>query len=126
MYEKKLKVEKVELVKKLIRSNNYNNHDTTLQMCLDAGINVNMPALVRFADKLALLDNIDKPQLDFDEEPNQNLLRGIQSGGFAKQNLGYDEVKRREQEITFELGALRIREHELLNELQSLSTSLKN
>ena len=40
---------------------------------------------------------------------------------FNHLNLRFAEAKRREAEITFELGALRIREHALLEELNILA-----
>ena len=93
-------------------------------MCVNAGINVNRPALVRFADKLALLDSAERkpPKL---AQTSTHSTNGVTSFD-TPQPMSYHDIKRREQEITFELGGLKIRENELLRELQSLSTPIKS
>jgi len=48
------------------------------------------------------------------------------SNPLAPRDMTYEQVKQREAEITFELGALRIKENALLMELNSLSERLKD
>lgn len=56
MFESKLKVEKVEMVKRIIRQNNYHHYEKTHRQCVELGLNVNRSALDRFANKLELID----------------------------------------------------------------------
>lgn len=56
MFENKLKVEKVEMVKRIIRQNNYHQCELSHQQCQALGLNVNLPALERFSSKLELID----------------------------------------------------------------------
>lgn len=56
MFDSKLKVEKVEMVKRIIRQNNYHHYEKTHRQCIDLGLNVNRAALDRFANKLELID----------------------------------------------------------------------
>ncbi len=66
----KLKVEKVELVKRVIRQNNYDQFEKTHRQCLELGLNINRSALDRFASKLEL---IDKAQLSKRQQELQKL-----------------------------------------------------
>jgi hypothetical protein len=142
MYEKKLRVEKLEIVKQLIRKNDYNQYDKTYTECMELGLKVRRPALDRFADKLALLDKKSPPSLDF-EQPTQHKVKSdemfgdeydldkkefIQLGEEKIQSSGktykiyetFEAMEQRQSEITFELGTLKIKEHELLTELSQL------
>jgi hypothetical protein len=56
MFESKLEVEKVEMVKRIIRQNNYHHYEETHRQCVELGLNVNRSALDRFANKLELID----------------------------------------------------------------------
>lgn len=56
MFEDKMRDDKVELVKRIIRQNNYHQYEKTHNQCLDLGLNVNRSALDRFASKLELID----------------------------------------------------------------------
>lgn len=56
MFENKLKVEKVEMVKRIIRQNNYHHYEKTHRQCVELGLNVNRSSLDRFANKLELID----------------------------------------------------------------------
>lgn len=138
MFDKKLKVEKVELVKKVIRQNNYSHFEKSHEECLDLGINVNRPALDNFAKKLKQLDLAQKPQLDY-EAPLQDTssgnlvdyfdrVRGVTTAQAAPFNsveldgMTHQEAQERREAITFELGELKIKEHALLQELSHLSS----
>ncbi|MGB2426202.1 MAG: hypothetical protein ACPH9N_00830 [Alteromonas sp.] len=128
------KDDKVELVKKLIRANNYRQYDRTLEQCHELGININRIALTRFADKLELIDKAErnKAMREKLEPPRQPMAtqspvepaRAVPN--LAARDMTYEQVKQREAEITFELGALRIKENALLMELNSLSERLKD
>jgi hypothetical protein len=165
--DNKIKTEKVELVKQLIRKNNYRQFERTHQQCISLGITVNREALDRFAEKLELIDKAQKARsMRYYQHPvvDENLsvtnkqgrqqaksqlamstqthapalsaplyprgeksAPGYQSGisPVAVEDMTYEQVKKRETEITFELGALKIKESELLQELNSLSSRLK-
>lgn len=134
MFNKKLQVEKVELVKKIIRKYDYSNFELTHKECIELGLKVNRPALDRFGEKLQQMDTKAKAKLDFDDkeddkgsieiipqtasEPSPNLPEST-SGSFT-------QFKNRADEITFELGSLRIRENELLSELSSIKKKTSN
>jgi hypothetical protein len=142
MYDKKLRVEKLELVKRLIRKNDYNQYDKTHNECIELGLNVRRAALDKLADKLALLDKKSPPKLDFEKSPehmvNADIAFGdeyaeesrdfIQIGNDLSQQAAkttktyesFEEMEQRQSEITFELGTLKIKEHELLTELSQL------
>lgn len=195
MFEDKLRGEKVELVKRIIRQNNYHQYAKTHKQCLDLGLSVNRTALDRFANKLELIDKakMSKQQLELEkieqaerevEEKRRVLLsqshpsldasnrqqqrkpsgspvehipvdnydrnsqrhapdlhpqtrqiaapvQSVVMKTSANSNrhlreMSYQQVKQRETEITFELGELKIKENELLQELISLSELLDN
>lgn len=218
MFEK-LKVEKVELVKRVIRQNNYDQYEKTFRQCSELGLNINRQALDRFANKLELIDKaqlskrqyeLHKLELAQQEEKeninqarteerhaqrvlekkkqqqqqrqqqlrHQQIQQSRQSAIDAQREkdmeldahldsmdddldpmldeplsddvapapvmrerrkpqrqdsrrpnttqpeLSYEQVKQRETEITFELGELKIRENELLQELIKLTEML--
>ncbi|MFT4940040.1 MAG: hypothetical protein ACI88A_003091 [Paraglaciecola sp.] len=110
MYKQKLQSEKLDIVKRLIRQNNYRNHDTTYDQCTNIGLSVSRTSLARFAEKLELLDRLEKSKR-LKEDPSLG-------------DMTYEQVKQRETAITFELGELKIRENRLLEELNSLSLRL--
>ena len=112
-----LKDDKVALVKRLIRANNYRHCDKTLQQCIASGIEINLNTLSRFAEKLELIDRVER---------NRRHSRQAKKSSLAPRDMTYEQIKQREAEITFELGALRIKENALLIELDSLSKRLKN
>ena len=143
MYEKKLRVEKLEVVKRLIRKNDYHQYDKTYDECVELGLNVRRPALDKFADKLAILDKQNPPKIEFDKTPEHKVTGSVIYGDeeslgnkdfiqwestqndiepqpIEKSYANYDEMKKRQSEITFELGTLKIKEHELLTELSRL------
>jgi hypothetical protein len=142
MYEKKLRVEKLELVKRLIRKNDYNQYEKTHSECIELGLNVRRPALDKLADKLALLDKQSPPKLDFEKSPEHLAKTEItfgdeyternkdfiqleedqvsQTASKTKTYESFEEMEQRQSEITFELGTLKIKEHELLTELSQL------
>lgn len=155
-------MEKIDVVKRLIRSHNYSDLDRVYIRCLEMGIYVNKTALHRFCQKLALLDRAQqrsttnrnvvkgtpvskssealesdiaahftqtfesnnllnkKPQLPISQLKSKEEHSAI-SDTLDKKELNFSEAKRREAEITFELGALKIKEHALLEELNALS-----
>lgn len=117
-----MKDDKVDLVKRLIRANNYRQYDKTLEQCHALGININRVALTRFADKLELIDKAERNRV-IKERPAQ--AQKPATPNLATRDMTYEQVKQREAEITFELGALRIKENALLMELNSLSERLK-
>lgn len=125
-----LKDDKVELVKRLIRANNYRQYDKTLEQCAALGININRLALARFADKLELIDKAEQHKMlkkQAEEQRANPLSASARSQSFlAPRDMTYEQVKQREAEITFELGALRIKENALLIELNSLSERLQD
>lgn len=151
--DNKIKAEKVELVKQLIRKNNYRQFEKTHQQCTSLGITVNREALDRFAEKLEIIDKAQKarslrhyqhPVADVHLSASNRQARqsavtahlytdtetrssSYQSGisPVAVEDMTYEQVKKRETEITFELGALKIKESELLQELNNLSARLK-
>jgi hypothetical protein len=139
MYDKKLRVEKLEIVKRLIRKNDYNQYDKTHNECIELGLNVRRAALDKLADKLALLDKKTPPTLDFDKDPkhktrtdevfgdeynldNKDFLQLDSEVSTRTQNtnVSYEGMEKRQNEITFELGTLKIKEHALLTELSQL------
>lgn len=61
-----------------------------------------------------------------EEPPAQPVSAPIPQKNLAPRDMTYEQVKQREAEITFELGALRIKENALLIELNSLSERLKD
>jgi len=139
MFDKKLKVEKVEMVKKIVRDNNYDDYAKAHQQCIELGINVNRPALDKFGKKLKKLDTAPRPQLN----PNAPSLNHVANGSNVEyidtakarrgeMGLAYDldslsneAAKERESAITYELGELKIREHRLLQELALISEKFK-
>tara|TARA_R110000868_G_scaffold127057_10_gene334503 strand:+ start:3126 stop:3482 length:357 start_codon:yes stop_codon:yes gene_type:complete len=112
MLSGKSRAEQVEVIKQLIRQFNYRENQKIYDHCVQLGLSVNMQSLSRFSEKLELLDRAER----------QKQAREQQSSGTKK--MTYAQVKQRETEITFELGELKIREHKLLEELNSLSTLL--
>lgn len=160
-------MEKVEVVKRLIRSHNYGDIEKVYIRCLEYGIHVNKTALYRFSQKLSLLDKanrvstrkvIDIPARGLESfqqhiedsgpkvepmlvqpqqvtaEPSLEVNATLPNSNNSKNNkantnktnnrnsaISFSEAKRREAEITFELGAMKIKEHALLEELNSLS-----
>ncbi|GAB5380682.1 MAG: hypothetical protein Alis3KO_20140 [Aliiglaciecola sp.] len=187
MFEK-LKVEKVELVKRVIRQNNYDQYEKTHRQCVELGLNINRQALDRFANKLELIDKaqLSKRQFElhkleiaaqeqkerrqqqhvsksatnqppaslrsnkdreldahleqYDEsyteeavistpQPPKRRVAPQQKNKMTRHgsmpgDMTYEQVKQRETEITFELGELKIRENELLQELIRLTEAL--
>ena len=151
--DNKIKAEKVELVKQLIRKNNYRQYEKTHQQCNSLGITVNRDALDRFAEKLELIDKAQqarsqrhyqhpsqdlpisaplypttkRTEASFQQQVPKSTQSTYRPGAsvIAVEDMTYEQVKKRETEITFELGALKIKESELLQELNSLSSRLK-
>lgn len=136
MFNKKLQIEKVEMVKKIIRQNSYLNFDKSHKQCIELGIRVNRPALDNFGKKLKQLDLAKKPKSSIAQDNNRT-----HSGGeileFKKPDskgnshavidivsMTLEEAKQREMEITYELGELKIKENTLLNELAVISKKL--
>ncbi|UAA40635.1 hypothetical protein KIH87_09960 [Paraneptunicella aestuarii] len=129
MFDKKLQVEKVEMVKKIIRQNSYLNFDKSHKQCIELGIRVNRPALDNFGKKLKQLDLAKKPPNAKEQNSNRihsggEILEFKKPGSNGKSNVAIDivsmtleEAKQRETEITYELGELKIKENALLNEL---------
>ncbi len=66
MIDEKFRGEKVEMVKRIIRQNNYHQYEKTHSQCIALGLNVNRTALDRFANKLELIDkaNMSKQQVE--------------------------------------------------------------
>lgn len=125
-----MKDDKVDLVKRLIRANNYRQYDKTLEQCHELGININRVALTRFADKLELIDRAERNKVRREQQEASRQAIPPQhspaSTPLATRDMTYEQVKQREAEITFELGALRIKENALLMELNALSERLKD
>ncbi|MBE1301737.1 MAG: hypothetical protein GJ680_17755 [Alteromonadaceae bacterium] len=134
MFNKKLQVEKVEMVKKIIRKYDYSNYEMTHKECVELGLNVNRPALDRFGEKLQQMDTKAKSKLNFDEpeltaeKPKGSIqLADDLASDLPQQQAGnFQQFQDRASEITFELGALRIRENELLKELSSIKKKTSN
>lgn len=138
MFNKKLQVEKVEMVKKIIRKYDYGNYEATHKECVELGLNVNRPALDRFGEKLQMLDSQakSKSKLLFDEvdgDPEKESSIQLSPEPSPSMNLAnnvspseYGKFANRSDEITFELGALRIRENELLKELSEIRKKTSN
>ncbi|WP_340677815.1 hypothetical protein [Paraglaciecola sp.] len=112
MLSGKPRTEQVEVIKQLIRQNNYRENQKTVEQCLHMGLSVNLHSLSRFSEKLELLDRAERAKQARDSHAS------------VDKKITYDQVKKRETEITFELGELKIREHKLLEELNALSTML--
>lgn len=139
MFGNKLKVEKVELVKKIIRQHNYTDFEQAHQECVALGIKVNRPALDNFALKLKQLDTAKKPSLDLTPPP-MHRTNGSLVEYFDKTNaplpmtLNYIEIESMTQEqaherknaITIELGELKIKEHALLQELSLILSKFES
>jgi len=194
-------MEKIDIVKRLIRSNNYQQIERVYLRCIELGIHVNRTALSRFAQKLELIDRAerqakrkknlsefgfepqtktvysnkqnadmalsaepkttnqtehpapqpvvahqppvvhssqaqtttttlppstatDSPLLAISQESVSSLPVSSQEN--TKKTISYGEAKRRETEITFELGALKIKEHALLEELNELAQIIED
>ena len=127
-------MEKIDIVKRLVRANNYQHCDNTFKQCIELGIHVNREALERFSAKLELIDNAERQKARRNQQqklthpaPLTNpLTQPVKPGKPvpAQSRMSYDEIKQREAEITFELGTMKIREHQLLEELNSLSGKL--
>ncbi|MCY7293830.1 hypothetical protein [Alteromonas sp. a30] len=129
MFGKKLKVEKVELVKKIIRQYNYTDFEKAHQECVGLGIKVNRPALDNFALKLKQLDTAEKPKLDLSPPPIHqtrgslvdyfdNVREGIATFSHIEvDSMTAEQASERKNAITLELGELKIKEHALLQEL---------
>lgn len=115
MLSDKSRSDKVATIKNLIRQNNYSNTDKIYEQCINVGISVNRNSLMRFTEKLELLDRADRSRrIDtLHKEKSQ-----------VKNMLTYEQVKHRETEITFELGELKIKENKLMDELNQLSKLL--
>ena len=132
MFNKKLQVEKVEMVKKIIRKYDYGNYEQTHKECVELGLNVNRPALDRFGEKLQMLDSQakSKSKILFDDEPSPDKHQGsIELADDAVETAktaNYSQFASRADEITFELGALKIRESELLQELSNIRKKTSN
>lgn len=137
MFNKKLQVEKVEMVKKIIRKYDYGNYEATHKECVELGLNVNRPALDRFGEKLQMLDSQakSKSKLLLDEVESSSEQQAIQLSEDAVQPVDispnvssshYGQLGNRADEITYELGALRIRENELLKELSEIRKKTSN
>lgn len=129
MFNKKLQVEKVEMVKKIIRKYNYSDYASTHKECVELGLNVNRPALDRFGEKLQMLDSQakSKSKLMFEDTPEPPKQEGsIELSSDVPANGSYTQFTSRAEEITFELGALRIRENELLKELSQIRKRTSN
>lgn len=147
MFNKKLQVEKVEMVKKIIRDNDYANYAKAHRECVELGIKVNRPALDNFGKKLQQLDKAAKPKLEFDAPPGEEIQlseptikeeptiieepttipdTAYTSNKTKFDTMSFDDMKRREDEITFELGALKIKENELLVELSHIKKRASN
>jgi hypothetical protein len=115
MLSGKSRSEQVEIIKRLIRQNNYREHDRTYEQCVRMGLSVNFQSLGRFAEKLELLDRSERAK-------QKNIANSM--GMANRPTISYAQLKQRETEITFELGELKIRENKLLEELNSLSKML--
>lgn len=141
MFNKKLQVEKVEMVKKIIRKYDYSNFEQTHKECVEMGLKVNRPALDRFGEKLQQMDNKARAQLEFDAQPEHTVdsielapdyygdehdLADRTPTTQSQSGSGFTQFKDRSDEITFELGSLRIRENELLKELTSIKKKRSN
>lgn len=138
MFENKLQVEKVEMVKKIIRQNNYADCEKSHQQCIELGIKVNKPALDSFSKKLFQLDNAPKNSLK-PEVPQAHITNGslveyvdpendasnLDSTNSNVEEMTKEDARKRESEITYELGELKIREHRLLNELSQIIKKLE-
>ena len=123
MFNKKLQVEKVEMVKKIIRKYDYGNYAQTHKECVELGLNVNRPALDRFGEKLQMLDSQakSKSKVMFDDEvegkgPQGSIELSNDPVASAGKSLNFSQFSSRAEEITYELGALKIREAELLKD----------
>ena len=133
MFNKKLQVEKVEMVKKIIRKYDYGNYAQSHKECVELGLNVNRPALDRFGEKLQMLDSQakSKSRMLFDDDeaaaskPQGSIELSSDPVGESKSG-GYSQFASRSDEITFELGALKIREDELLRELIQIRKKTSN
>lgn len=115
MLTDKSRSDKVETIKKLIRQNNYKDSKKIFDQCMDIGISVNLHSLSRFTEKLELLDRADR---------SKRLEKARREKTQPPAAMTYEQVKRRETEITFELGELRIKENKLMEELSKVSKML--
>lgn len=53
-------MEKVDIIKRLIRANNYQHCERVMEQCIELGIHVNRVGLTRFAAKLELIDKAER------------------------------------------------------------------
>ena len=115
MLSGKSRTDKVETIKKLIRQNNYKDSDKIYDQCMDFGISVNLISLNRFIEKLELLDRAAR---------SKDSEKSYQDTNQDQSTMTYEQVKHRETEITFELGELKIKENQLMEELSKISKVL--
>lgn len=121
------------MVKKIIRKYDYGNYEQTHKECVELGLNVNRPALDRFVEKLQMLDSQakSKSKILFDDDEGaadkqQGSIELANDAVTSAKTANYSQFASRAEEITFELGALKIRESELLQELSQIRKKTSN
>lgn len=95
MFDGKMKDEKVEMVKRIIRQNSYHQYEKTHSQCLHLGLNVNRSALDRFANKLELIDKaiLSKRQQELHKlEQQERKSRQKQKSETSKSAMYQQEV----------------------------------
>ena len=139
-------MEKLETVKRLVRENNYKDNDITYKQCMALGVTVNRVGLEIFARKLRAIDKAEEINSHKDmsmtnrssavsssqTERSYIELSDYQSPARpysipsnvthlnradSKRVESHVDPTERKREITFELGTIKVREHELLQEL---------
>lgn len=89
MFEK-IKIEKIELVKRVIRQNNYEQYEKTYKQCIELGLSINRQALSRFASKLELIDKAHLSKRQFElhklEQAQRNNKQIIRQAANNKTN----------------------------------------
>lgn len=122
------------MVKKIIRKHDYCNYAQTHKECVELGLNVNRPALDRFGEKLQMLDSQAKSKSKMmfeddpieDHKPQGSIELSSKPVTVGNSGGGYSQFASRSDEIIFELGALKIREDELLKELSEIRKKTSN
>lgn len=123
--------DQVEKVKRIIRAHNYANPDETHEACQKLGIQVNRDALDRFSKKLFAVDNAPKTSLSPEKSsvkitPSASKTSPISTANNVLNSSDYINIEKRQNEISHELGALKIKEHELLQEFCALKAKMNH
>lgn len=155
MLKSKDKLQKVEMIKKIVRQHEYGDMRKAHQQCIEMGLNVNVAALMVFAKRLKQTDFSARPSNskelfsdtaveeddsivivapDSTEQLKDNATKTAEALAKLNQskaitdldNLQSERAMSREQAIQYQLGQLKIREHNLMEELAKIKKRQAN